>query len=122
LRASRAGGIDRAGVTSTGRGGATCRIGIGEGSGFPRKRRRGRTCATTLAGEMCVLRAGVAARARLTVAFECLADTLLRFLRLERRVFRVLRREADGRLPLVCPDRLAALTGRFVFTPPPCRP
>jgi hypothetical protein len=107
LRASRAGGIERAGIKSTGRGGATCRIGIGDGSG------RGRACAA--------LRAGVAALARLMVAFECLADTFLSFLRWER-VLGALLREADGRLRVECPDRLAALAGRFVFTPPPCQP
>jgi hypothetical protein len=82
-------------------------MGIGDGSG------RGRACAA--------LRAGVAARARLMVAFECLADTFLSFLRLDR-VLGPLLREADGRLRVEFLDRLAALAGRFVFTPPPCQP
>jgi hypothetical protein len=82
-------------------------MGIGDGSG------RGRACAA--------LRAGVAARARLMVAFECLADTFLSFLRLDRRLLGPLLR-ADGRLRVEFLDRLAALAGRFVFTPPPCQP
>jgi hypothetical protein len=61
LRWSRLGGIDRAGVTSTARGGATCRVGSGEGTGS--LRRTGEWLARTLAW---VLRAGVVARERVT--------------------------------------------------------
>jgi hypothetical protein len=83
-------------------------MGIGDGNGC------GRACAA--------LRAGVAARARLTVAFECLADTFLGFLRLDRRLLGPLLRETDACLRVEFLDRLAALAGRFVFTPPPCQP
>jgi len=58
-RRSLPGGIDRAGVMSAGRGGATCLIGIGDGSG---NRRFG------TARPPWVLRAGLAARARVTGA------------------------------------------------------
>jgi hypothetical protein len=83
-RRSFPGGIERAGVTSAGRGGATCLIGMGDGSGA---RRFG-------TARPCVLRAGLAARARVTGALPlvlvclarvtgdlplgCLADTALR--------------------------------------------
>src|SRR5687767_12912411 len=61
LRWSRLGGIERAGVTRTARGGATCRVGSGEGTGS--LRRAGAWLARTLAW---VLRAGVVARERVT--------------------------------------------------------
>jgi hypothetical protein len=67
-----------------------------------------------------VLRAGVAARARLTVAFECLAIVLpflLLFL-MDRWVLTFRFRAAEC-LRADFSDRLAALLGRFVFTPPP---
>ena len=69
------GGIDRAGLTSTGRVGATCFVGIGFGIGTWRR-----------AGwAPWVERAGVVARDRLTaVAVESLAGTLVDFLRSER--------------------------------------
>src|SRR5262245_48101403 len=54
------GGIDRAGTTRAGRGGATCLVGRGEGRGF--RRFTGRTSAIA----PWVLRAGLAARARVT--------------------------------------------------------
>jgi len=57
-----AGGIERAGVNRTGRGGATCRVGIGEGIGV-RFRFGPRT-----KWAWAVLRAGFVARARLTAA------------------------------------------------------
>ena len=68
--------MDRAGATRTGRGGATCRVGMGDGMG------PGRTLAAAVE---CVLRAGLAARARLTVVifFGCLTNTGLAFLRFE---------------------------------------
>src|SRR5262245_47185382 len=68
LRWSRAGGIERAGVTRTGRGGATCFVGRGDGIGSARATRA------------CVLRAGVVARARLIAVFLelLLRDELLR--------------------------------------------
>ena len=83
-RSSFPGGIERAGVTSAGRGGATCLIGIGDGSGALRFG----------AARPWVLRAGLAARARVTGAlplacfarvtgdrpFGCLADTRPRLL------------------------------------------
>ena len=72
MRWSRPGGMDRAGVTRIGRGGATWRVGIGDGSGLARGR--------GLVARACVLRAGVAARARLTRALECLAAALFPFL------------------------------------------
>jgi hypothetical protein len=55
LRMSFWGGIERAGVTSAGRGGATCRVGIGDGTGT-----RG-----AFAMACPVLRAGLDALARL---------------------------------------------------------
>jgi hypothetical protein len=68
LRASRAGGIERAGVTRTGRGGATCRVGSGDGIGF--------AFMTVRRCVMCVTRPGFAVRARLTagVFLWCRAD------------------------------------------------
>src|SRR5687768_10784861 len=65
LRWSREGGIDRAGVTRTARGGATCLVGIGDGIGSVR--RPGACVASTLT---CVLRAGVVARDRVTAALD----------------------------------------------------
>src|SRR5262249_14959779 len=83
-----AGGMDRAGGTSNGRGGATCRRGMGEGRGWLR-----RFAGSTRAGAVApwVLRAGAAARARLTRAlvFKCLADTVVLFLRWTGRFFGV---------------------------------
>jgi len=68
-----------------------------------------------------VLRAGVAARARLTVALECFGDAVFLWLRrAERLGVTFLLREA--RLRVDRADFLAALAGRFVFTPPPCGP
>jgi hypothetical protein len=59
------GGMERAGATSTGRGGATCFSGSGDGT----------TSARIRAGAAWALRAGVVARARLTTVanFECFA-------------------------------------------------
>src|SRR5688500_4401937 len=65
LRWSREGGIDRAGVTRTAGGGATCLVGIGGGMGSVR--RPGACVASTLT---CVLRAGVVARDRVTAALD----------------------------------------------------
>ena len=71
-----------------------------------------------------MLRAGVAARARLTVAFECfgeavlwLGDAVLELRRLDRPVVTFLLRDVWLRVDFL--DRLATLAGRFVFTPPP---
>jgi hypothetical protein len=69
-----------------------------------------------------VLRAGVAARARLTVAFafvdfECLGDAVLGLRRLDLTAVAILLREAWLRIGFL--DRFATLAGRFVFTPPP---
>lgn len=87
---------------------------MGDGNGLGRTR--------GLGARACVFRAGVAARARLTVALACRLADLLPFL-LDLRVltlrFRVL--GAAGRFRADFTDRLAALLGRFVFTPPPCR-
>jgi hypothetical protein len=55
------GGIERAGVTTAGRGGATCLVGIGDGTASDA--RRALAAARRLA---CVLRAGVVARERVT--------------------------------------------------------
>jgi hypothetical protein len=62
------GGIDRAGATRTGRGGATCFSGSGDGTTSVRSR----------AAVAWALRAGVVARARLTTVanFECLVGVL----------------------------------------------
>jgi hypothetical protein len=62
------GGIERAGATRTGRGGATCFSGSGDGT----------TSARIRAAAACALRAGVVALARLTTVanFECLAGGL----------------------------------------------
>src|SRR5262245_45192498 len=68
-RTSRAGGIERAGVTSTGRGGATWRTGRGDGMGF------GFALAVRRC-VMCVTRPGLAVRARLTAGFLERADGL----------------------------------------------
>src|SRR6266436_1467690 len=73
LRWSRPGGIERAGVTSTGRGGATCRTGIGLGTGSGRMRA---ACAAW------VERAGEVARDRLTACLVATAETFLRLGRL----------------------------------------
>jgi hypothetical protein len=68
--------MERAGVTRAGRGGATCRVGMGDGTGT-----RG------FKAVWPVFRAGLAARARLTWALalglECLEDTGVLFLRLD---------------------------------------
>ena len=67
-----------------------------------------------------MLRAGVAARARLTVAFvdfECLGDAVLGLRRLDLTAVAFLLREAWRRIGFL--DRFATLAGRFVFTPPP---
>jgi len=69
-----AGGMERAGATSTGRVGATCRVGIGEGIG----------CDRACLADACALRAGVVARARLTAAFLWCFTEALGFLRLDR--------------------------------------
>src|SRR5687767_14622884 len=61
LRWSRVGGIERAGLTTAGRGGATCLVGIGDGTGSAT--RRALAAPRMLA---CVLRAGVVARERVT--------------------------------------------------------
>src|SRR5262245_4729923 len=74
-RSSRvAGGIERAGATRTGRAAATWRVGIGFGIGS-------RIRALAADAAVWVLRAGVLARARLTVAvaFESF-DTCFAFL------------------------------------------
>src|SRR5688572_31287741 len=65
FRWSRDGGIDRAGVTRTARGGATCFVGSGDGIGS--LRRAGACVASTLTW---VLRAGVVARDRVTAALD----------------------------------------------------
>ena len=70
-----------------------------------------------------MLRAGVAARARLTVAFadfECLGDAVLGLRRLDLTAVAFLLREAWLRTGFL--DRFATLAGRFVFTPPPYGP
>lgn len=71
-----------------------------------------------------MLRAGVAALARLTVAFECLGDAVLclgdavlELRRLDRPVVAFLLRAEWLRVDFL--DLLATLAGRFVFTPPP---
>ena len=78
MRGSRAvGGIERAGDISTGWGGATWRVGMGEGT---------RSLSLLGCAGAWALRAGVVARARLTTvaAFECFTDTVLAFLPLDR--------------------------------------
>jgi hypothetical protein len=69
--------MDRAGVTSTGRGGATCRNGIGDGTGSVRTLWGSRRPAP-MGRVAWVFRAGVVARALETdrlvlVGFECFA-------------------------------------------------
>src|SRR5437773_4593807 len=89
LRVSRMGGIERAGATRTGRGGATWRMGSGDGTTWARNR----------AAVAWALRAGVLARARLTTVanLECLGITTV-FRRLAPLVVWVLAREGrDGR-------------------------
>jgi len=90
LRTSRVGGIERAGATSAGRVGATCRSGIGDGIASARVR------ATVLGiAPECVLRAGVVAR---TVDDLCFFDRGAPDLfRSGRRLARVLARAADRR-------------------------
>ena len=70
-----AGGIERAGAATTGRGGATCLVGSGSGSGAGRRRAAARDLTATL-----VARAGVVARARLTLLLAFLTDTVVGFL------------------------------------------
>lgn len=65
--ASWRGGIERAGVTTTGRGGATCLVGSGDGTGFVRGLARTiEPIRLAAAVSELVLRDGFAARARLT--------------------------------------------------------
>ena len=64
LRISRVGGIERAGVTSTGRGGATWRSGMGEGMASDRMRGGVIPTGWVCGAAWFALRAGVAARAR----------------------------------------------------------
>lgn len=59
--------MDRAGATSTGRAGATCRVGIGDGSGSARRTAVPWCAAAALAW---VLRAGVVAREVTTALLE----------------------------------------------------
>ena len=77
LRTSFGGGIERAGATRAGRGGATCRVGMGDGTGT-----RG---LKIVWWPVCL--AGLAARARLTwvlaLGLECLEDKAVLFLRLD---------------------------------------
>jgi len=72
LRWSREGGIDRAGITTVGRLGATCRVESGEGMGGRR---------TSGAVDACVERAGLNVRARLTAVrpFEALTAFFFAF-------------------------------------------
>src|SRR5688572_32572951 len=86
LRCSRVGGIERAGVTSTGRGGATCLVGIGLGTGSGRGRAWvGRAWVGRACVPPCVDRAGVVARDRETaLEWACLVATVETFLRFGR--------------------------------------
>ena len=122
FRRSRAGGIERAGVTRTGRGGATWRSGIGDGTGSLRPRE---LAVRGTADRFGAFRAGLVARARLTagLAFACLetlVDTFaagLRWARLDLWAFvlcTVRRFRDDG-----FTDRVALLFKRPAFTPPP---
>ena len=109
-------------MTSTGRGGATWRSGIGDGTGWLRARdAAGRGTAERLGA----FRAGVVARARLMagLAFPCLegfADTfaaglLLARLDLWALVLCTVRRFRDDGFA----DRVALFFKRPAFTPPP---
>jgi hypothetical protein len=72
--------MERAGATRTGRGGATCRVGIGEGKGCCRKG----LISACLPPRGRALRAGVVARARLTeVLWRGFAGALETLLRLD---------------------------------------
>jgi hypothetical protein len=77
--------MERAGVTRTGRGGATCRSGIGEGMASVRM--RGGVIPTGWVwGAWLALRAGVVARARPRAGATFVLGTVLMFLRLGRLV------------------------------------
>jgi hypothetical protein len=90
LRISRPGGMERAGVTSTGRGGATCRSGIGDGMASDRMRGGVIPTGWVCGAAWFALRAGVVARARpragVALVFGFMAGAVWLVLRLGRLV------------------------------------